>query len=329
MDFTFVYQIFLSVLSLLILVVPCFILAKSGTIGEGAEKALSAVVLYVCQPTMLFMSFQKTAFSTEIIVNMLVVFGLALAVHGVMIAIVVLAFRGTDARKRCLRFSSVFSNCGYMGIPFLQMLYGGSAIIGEITVYAGVVIGAFNLLAWTVGVYLMTGDKREMSVKKAVLNPNIIALTLGVLLFVTIKRPFTELAADGSELDAATEKLVKSLIFFSDMVTPLSMSVIGIKLSKISVKKLFASGSAYVAAAMKLIVMSVVTTLVVAFLPVSESVKNVLFFTLSMPTATMTVLLSVRYDSDAESATANVLLSTALSVATVPLMYMLFSILST
>ena len=325
MDVGFVYEIFLSVLSLVVLVIPCFALAKAKMIGAAAEKVLSTVVLYVCQPLMLFMSFQKTAFSTEIIVNMLLVFAFALIIHGAMIAMVFIAIRGSDARKRCIRFSAVFSNCGYMGIPFLTMLYGGD---GEILVYAGVVIGVFNILAWTVGVFMMTGDKKEISLKKAVFNPNIIALVLGVTLFVTVRRPLVDLAADGGSADAFVEKMMKSLAFFADMVTPLSMSVIGIKLSQNSLRRLFTDKAAYISSAMKLVLMPIIVTLFVAFLPIGASVKNVLFFTLSMPTATMAVLFSVRFDGDGELASANVLLSTVLSVASVPALYALFSLLS-
>ena len=124
MDFEFILNIFLTVLSLLMLMIPCFILAKAKLIGKGAEESLSTIVLFVCQPLMLFMSFQKTSFSPDILLNMLIVFLLALAVHGIMITLVFLLIRGDDKKKRCLRFTSVFSNCGYMGIPFLQLLYG-------------------------------------------------------------------------------------------------------------------------------------------------------------------------------------------------------------
>ena len=326
MDFRFIFEIFLTVASLLVLIVPCFILAKTKLIGESAEKALSVIVLYVCQPLLIVASFQKTHFSEEILVNMLIVFGLTFIVHAVMIALVYLITRGKteDKKVNCLRFSAVFSNCGYMGIPFLQLLYGDS---GEIIIYAAVVIGVFNLLTWTVGVMMMTGDKKAVSVKNALLNPNIIAIIIGVILFVTLRVPVTELAASGTVPDEIAEKLFKSVTFFADMVTPLSMSVIGIKLASVPLKKLFADKTAYFSAFLKLILMSLVTALSVAFLPVDTTVKNVLFFTLSMPSATMAVLFAIRFDGDGDAATANVLLSTVLSVVTIPLTFMIFNAL--
>ena len=330
MDLKFVYEIFLAVLTLLILVVPGFILARMKLIGKSAETVLSTIVLYVCQPLILVMSFQKTGFSSEILVNMLIVFGLAVLIHGIMIAGVMIFVRkgGDEGKRRVLRFAAVFGNCGYMGIPFLTILYGAKPEFGEVLVYAGVVIGVFNLLGWTVGAYLITGDKKQASLKKALLNPNIIGLIIGVLLFVILRKPVVDVAnelGDGGYLDAFLEKLAKSLNFFGDMVTPLSMTVIGIKLSQCTFKTIFGDKTAYLSSALKLIVMALVSILCVAFLPISNTVKCVLFFTLAMPSATMTVLLAVQNGGDGESAIADVLLSTILSVATIPLMYILFA----
>ncbi len=327
MDINFVFEIFMTVTSLLVLVVPCFILAKCKLIGQTAENVLSVVVLYVCQPLMLVVSFQKTAFSVDILKNMLIVFVLAVVVHAIMIALVMLIMRkrSGDKKANVLKFSAVFSNCGYMGIPFLQLLYGDAA--GEIIVYAGVVIGVFNILAWTIGVYMMTGDKSAVSVKKALLNPNIIGLIIGVIIFVILQKPVTQVFEAGSVGANVVTKLYKSVNFFADMVTPLSMSVIGIKLAYMSINKLFTDKTAYFSVLIKNVVMSFVALLVTVFLPVDITVKNVIFFTLSMPSATMSVLLAIRYDGDAEAATTNVLLSTALSVVTIPLLYMLFSAL--
>lgn len=327
MDLNFVLEIFLTVAALIVLVVPCFVLKKLNVVGNSAEGVLSDIVLYVCQPLMLVMSFQKTAFTAEVLLNMLIVFGLAVAIHAVMIGLIVLFTKGkgADERVRVLRFAAVFSNCGYMGIPFLQLLYGESA--GELLIYAGVVIGVFNLLAWTIGVYLITGDTKSVSFKKAALNPNIIGLIIGLTLFLTVQKPLADLAPASSVAGNIVSKLIKCVTFFADMVTPLSMSVIGIKLASMPLKKLVSDKYAYLSVASKNVLMSLVAMVFVAFLPIDGTVKNAIFFTLSMPSATMTVLLTVKHGGDGDLATSCVLLSTMLSVVTVPLIYALFSLL--
>ena len=107
------------------------------------------------------------------------------------------------------------------------------------------------------------------------------------------------------------------------MVTPLSMIVIGIKLANVDFKKLFLDGLAYVSSALKLVFMPLVSILVVAFLPIDSTIKYTVFFLFAMPSATGTVLFAVRFGKESDFASVCVLLSTILSILTIPLMYML------
>ena len=74
-----------TVIALVILVIPGFLLAKTKVLPEKADSVVSNIVLYGCQPVMLFMSFQNKEFSSELAVNMLIVAAGAAAVHLIMI----------------------------------------------------------------------------------------------------------------------------------------------------------------------------------------------------------------------------------------------------
>ncbi len=338
-------DVFISVVFLLLLAVPGFILAKVKFMPNGADGVLSTLVLYVCQPMLVLMSFQKTRFTPEVGINMLIVAGLTILVHLLMIFFMFLVYRHKTSKKieagidatiaeeeargqkiNCLRFAGIFSNCGFMGLPFLQSLFAGkTGIEGEILVYAGVVIAIFNLFTWSVGVFIVSGDRKQISVKKAIFNPTVIALIVGVLLFLVSPLPLKDLATQGGTLDKILEQLVKSFTFLAEMVTPLSMTVIGIKLANSNLKRIFLDKWAYVSAFNKLIVMSLVSMLVVAFLPISSIMKYCIFFLLSMPSATNTVMFAVRFGGDSDSGTVFVLLSTMLSCVTIPLMFLLMN----
>ncbi|MBQ3597214.1 MAG: AEC family transporter [Clostridia bacterium] len=320
-------DVLITVVFLLILMIPGFILAKTKMLGENADSVFSVLVLYVCQPALVFMAFQKTEYSPRLATNLLIVFGLAMAVHLISIGLFSLIFRNKDNSKKinCLKFASIFGNCGYMGLPFLQSLFGSTGMSGEILIYGGVVIAAFNFLTWSIGVYIMTGDKKQINVQNALVNPTVIALILGIVIFFVAKVPLVNLAEKGSFLDKTVEGFVKSINFLSEMVTPLAMTVIGVKLAKVSLKQLFLDKWAYVVALNKLIIVSLITILLVAFLPVDNVVKYALFFLLSMPSATNTVLFAVRFGGDGESGSVFVLLTTVLSIITIPLMFLVIN----
>ena len=320
-------NVLITVFALVLLAVPGFVLVKTKILSPKADAPLSALVLYGCQPVMVFMSFQKTAFTSEIAMNMLIVAGLAFAVQLVMVGLMYLLIRNksNDAKLNCVRFASVFSNCGYMGLPFLQALFSGGAFMGEIVIYGGIVIATFNILMWSIGIYMITGDKKQMSVKKAVLNPTVIGLILGIVVFLAVQTPLIDLVQEGTTEYLLVSKIVQSLNFVSDTVTPLSMIVVGIKLAGVNLKELFLDKWSYVACVCKLVVMSLVAMLIVAFLPISVVAKYAVFFCLSMPSATGTVMFAVNFGGDGKSASVIVLLTTVLSIITIPLMYLMFS----
>lgn len=322
-------DVLITVFSLVILAVPGFIFAKCKMLPQSASETISVIVLYGCQSFLVLTSFQNSVFNPSIAVNMLIVFGLAVALHLLMFGLIMLVTvkREPSARLKCVRYASLFSNCGFMGFPFLQSIFGELPSFGEIMIYAAVVVAVFNIMNWTLGVYIMTGSRKEISVKKILLNPVIISVVIGFLLFVLVGKPVADVAEEGSVLDKILTKFMGAMNFFSDMVTPLSMTVIGIKLANINFKRLFIDKSAYFTGAMKLLIMPLLTALAVAFLPVAEEIKYVTFFLLAMPTATSTVLFAVRFGGDGDAASISVLLSTILSVATIPLMYLLFGVM--
>ncbi len=325
MSITF-YDVLITVIFLLALALPGFILAKLKMLPEKASEAISVIVLYCCQSVLVITSFQKRAYDPQIGLNMLYVALIAVAVHLVMFAILKLVFikKSNDEKVRVVKFASVFSNCGFMGFPFLQSLFTGE-LQAEVMIYGAVIIGVFNLLTWTLGVYVMTGDRKQVSPKKILLNPVIISLVIGFLLFVIIKKPLVELPTEGSFMSSVVNKFMQSMNFLADMVTPCSMIVIGIRLANVDAKQLFLDKWAYASAFFKLIIMSFVSILAVVFLPVAATTKYTIFFLLSMPSATSTAMFAVKFGKDGDFASISVLLSTVLSVITIPLLYLVMS----
>lgn len=318
------YSVLFTVLSLVLLMIPGYIISKTKMVGESAQATLSTIVLYVSQPMLMIMSFQKANFTNELVINLLIVAGLTLVVHLIMIGFALSVIKGKEKVHNVMRFASIFSNCAYMGLPFLQLLFKNNST--EILMYGGIISSVFNLLNWSIGAYIMSGDKAEMSFKKAFLNPTVLAVFLGILLFVVFQKPIVNLTPEDSTADMILTKLMNSIDCIGNTVTPLSMMVIGMKLTSVNLKTLFLNKQAYISCACKLILMSLISILVVSFLNVDILVKYAVFFTLSMPSASATVMFAVKYDSDGQSASVFVLLSTLLSTLTIPLMFTLFKV---
>ena len=321
-------SVLIAVASLVILGVPAFVLVKLKALPKSAAEVLSTIALYVCSPAQILMSFQKTSFNPAIGKNILIVFGLSFVAFTLMIILVNLFLRGKsqELKRRVCRFAVVFPNCGYMGIPFLQMLFSNPAIQGEAILYTAITISIFHVYSWTYGVYSISKDKRNISIKNIILNPCIISVVLGFILFIGFKKPIVELAEVGTTAHTILSSLVKSINFMGDMVTPVAMFVIGIKLANVNLKQLFLDKWAYIATALRLIIMPMIIIFLVVFLPVPQIVKFCMFFLFAMPSATNTAMFAIKYGGDGDFASIEVLLSTVLSIITIPIMFLFFQL---
>lgn len=315
--------VLIAVFALLIMTIPGFIFGKLKIMPEKSAETCSKIVMYCCQTALAFNIFASKTYTSEIGKNMLIVFGLAVGLHLLMAILLQVFVRSKSDRATIIKNAGYLGNCGFMGIPFLQMLFGNGN--NDVLIYAAVIIVVFNLFNWTLGVFTISGDKKQISVKKILLNPVIIAIILGFVLFVTVQKPFVQILPEGTVWHSILEKVLLAIEAFSDMVTPLSMFVIGLRLSTVSLKQLFLDKDAYLVCLIKLILMPMITILVVAFLPVSNMVKYAIFLMLAMPSATSTSLFAVMYDKESNFSTVCVLLTTVLSIITIPVMFLVMS----
>ena len=122
--------------------------------------------------------------------------------------------------RRIMRYGSVYSNAGFMGIPLTSSLFGATGVF-----FAVASLAAFNIFSWTHGISLFTGRQgnRRENFKQIVLNPNIIAIVVGLILFVTSFR-----------LPTIANSAIK---YVSSVNTPLSMIVIGNSLADVKLNR--------------------------------------------------------------------------------------------
>ncbi len=318
-------EVLISCVAMLLLAIPGFILVKVKMLNSNAEKAFSNFVLYVSQSFMMFMCFQGKYYTPSIGKNMLIVAGLTAIPYFVFALILKFVNLKSQEKSRIFRYSSIFGNVGFMGIPFIKMLFANSPQLGDILIYVAVAITVFNILNWTLGVYIVSGDKKEISIKKVVLNPVIISIVLGCLVFVALQKPIVDLAPSDSVLDGFLEKLISVFNYLSDTVTPLSMAVIGMKLANVKLKQVFLDKDAYMPSIVKLVILPIFVAILLAYLPIAVEIKYAIFLTASMPSATSAALFAIKFNVETEYASVVVLLSTILSIVTIPLTFLMFT----
>lgn len=231
---------------MLILITVGILCSKTGIIGKNANKDLSKLVLQVVNPVMIFMSYQ-TDYKPELVRNLLITFVLSVGAILVTAAGAYILIHRKDGREIDIeRFSAIYSNCGFMGIPLLHSLFGMEGVF-----YLTAFITVFNIAVWTHGIILISGERSLNKVIKVFYSPTIISIALGLIcFFCRIRIP-----------DVPT----KALDFISDLNTPLAMIVSGVTMADTSVLKLLKKPRIYYISALRLIILPLLRLLCVHF----------------------------------------------------------------
>ena len=321
-------RIIYNVALLFIMMLPGIIMKKCKMSVDGFGKGLSNLVLYIAQPALIFTAYLRP-YSEEILLNSIYVLVLSILVHAIFAVVAMLSYKkAPDAMRRMLRFATIFSNAAFMGIPLISAVledtYPGA------TVYASIYNITFNLFLWSLGVYICT-DKRDVnengieddeehikhgaSPLKALYHPVTIAAAIGLVFFIL---PIN---------DYVPSIIEESFVMLKNLVAPLSMVVIGLRLADMDFRGVFKDKFMYLFLAMRHILLPLaaigIVKLTGLIVPVSEVVEMAVVIMAAAPAATSATMFAEMYECDANYVSRLVTVSTLLSIATMPLIIML------
>lgn len=261
----------------------------SGEIGK--------VLLYVIMPVAILKSYMKE-YSGEMLAGFLI--SLLAAFGSLMLSILVstLVFR----KKSTIRqFGAAFSNAGFIGIPLVQMTLGEEAVF-----YVASFVALLNILQWTYGIFIITGNKSQVSLKKITTNPIVISFIAGLLLFF---------------LPIEIPEMVTNVIgTLAAMNAPLAMIILGAYLAQVRLRELFTDRLTYLCTAVRLIVIPVLT--IALFLVVPDkygTVRLAVMLAAAAPVGSNVAIFAQLFHKEYTDAVKDVCLSTLFSILTMPL----------
>lgn len=306
MDFSLGLTVANQVAIMVIMIAIGFFCYKKELLTEAGVKSMSAILLNVVTPCMLINAYQQE-FNTELAVKFLTAAGAAVLLHLIMITIISLVFKKQEnpMLKKVNTFLSIYSNCGFMGLPLLN------AALGDEGVFLGsAYLAVFSLMYWTQGVYVFSGDKRDMISKKAILNPGVLGVLIGLVFF------FGRIKLPG--LIGTTVSGIAALN------TPVAMFVIGSFLAKTKVKSALKNPNVWLVTVLRLLVLPLIS-LGVLFVLTKTGIADPLaamavLLQVSAPCATVGSLFAVKFGYDPTYASEVIAISTLLSMVTIPLM---------
>lgn len=276
---------------------------KTGVLKAEGRQTLSNLLVYLVVPAMIVHSYMME-FSEEILRNLLAAFGLS--IFAILIGTVItlaLTHRQKDRRAPIFRFACVFSNAAYMGFPLISALFGSEGLL-----YASAYVTVFNILLWTMGYDMVSGSSSPKEVARSLLHtPVLYAMVVGLAIYL-LQIPVPALIAQPLEL-------------LSNMNTPLSMIITGILIATGDLKHIFTDRHIWKLAALRMLLIPAVCLAAFAALGLLRfgmSAQVVLLLE-CCPAAAITSVFAVQFGHDEQFAAGCVVLTTLLSILTLPL----------
>ena len=289
-----------QVSTLFLMMAVGFVLGKWKKITAAGTGEMSSLLLYVVAPCIIIDSFQ-----TDYDPALLRTLGLGAVVELVFFflyaMIVKLFFRKEDEDTRIsFRFGAMYGNTGFMGLPLIQAIMGDEALI-----FAVVSLMVFNVVVWSHGYMMMNGSSHGFSLKKALLTPGLLAVVVGLPLFLT-----------QTTLPGVLHTAVR---YIDSMNTPLAMVVIGAQMARADIGALLRDKKLFEASALKLVLIPVFTAIVLLPLRHDPLLYTATVILAAAPTAGITSMFAERFGRAPERTAGLVSLSTLLSIFTLPI----------
>ena len=296
-----------GVLSLLIVCLVGFVLARSGLVPKETGRLLPRFVACVALPPYLFHSI-ATTFAREDMRHLLL--GALVPIASILLTFTValLVARGTRvARKRfglyCASFSC--SSAVFIGIPMCDALLGPRSIP-----YALLYYFANAAFFWTIGSYLIASDTRRQSAfskrqaTRALLSPPLLGFALGLATaLLNIELP---------------DFVLRSAAIVGQLTTPLALLYIGFGLSLVPWRD-FLSRDLLTVSTGRLVLCPLITLLVVKALGIAPYVGTVFVVQAALPAVMQAPILSAHHRTDPEFGTLVVTATTLGCILTLPI----------
>ena len=289
-----------KIIEMFMILLVVIIIYKGKIIDDVSTKHLSNVLLLLVSPLLIVQSYQID-FNKKLLYGLLWALLASFLTFLFMIIVSEFLFHGNKNRSSVEKIAVSYSNSGFIGIPLISGVLGDKGVF-----YMTAYITVFNVLLWTHGVVLMGDSKDLKGAWKNFLSPAIIAVIVGIILFLFQLR--------------LPQFIENPLEMIASMNTPLGMIVAGANLAQGNILKSLKNKRLYYLSFIKLIVYPLAGIIILWLLPLEFEVAFTVFIALACPAGASVVMFAQRYDRDAYYGSEIFVITTLLSAITLPLL---------
>lgn len=297
-----------EIIKLFVIMFMGYTVVKAGLMKSSESKSVSVIMVYLVIPCVILNAFQ-VEYTPDVQKGLLLACAAAVAVHILFLLLTAILKKPLhlDVIERA---TIIYSNAGILVIPLVQELLGQ-----EYVIYSSAYIAVQLILIWT-HCKNMLCEEDKLEWKKVLLNVNIISIIVGVVLFIF-----------RIQLPSGAQDVLNMM---NNMIGPLGMLLAGMVIAEVPLKTVFTRKRSYLSAALRLFIYPVFVLILMKVLQTLASIQDskqilltVYLASITPACATVTSMAQL-YDKDAAYSSSLYVLTTLLSIATMPVMVGLF-----
>lgn len=295
-----------QVIILYLIVAVGFAADKAGVFTEKTAKLCTGLLINIVTSAVIIESFITLEYSPDATKSLFMALGCGFLLHAVSALISTFTFRRTPQERACIfRYAAAYGNCGYMGLPLANAVFGSEGVF-----YCSAVIISFQIFCFTHGVYLMNKGKAEgkqkFQFKTLLLNPGVLSVIIGLPIYLSrINLP---------------DLIIEPVSYIGSLNTPLAMLIFGTYLANTNFKTIFKEWRILGVAGLKLIIQPLLMLGIFRLLGISGTLLGSVLVPASAPPATNTAIFAAKYDRDTGLASQVVSVVSLISIITMPVM---------
>lgn len=290
------------------MIIMGYTLVKLKIVKSEDSKVLSMVCLYLIMPCVIINSF-LIEFTPEKLKGLGLAVGVAIVIHFVAWVFIrilgkVLSFNPVE------KASVMYSNAANMVIPVVMSVLGDEWVL-----YSSAFVSVQLVLLWTHCKSMLSNEK-GFELKKIYTNINLIAIFIGILLFIT-----------KIHIPSVLQGTLKSV---GGTVAPISMIITGMIMAGAELKKVFVNGRIYLVLFFRMIFFPFIVFMIIYFTGITKVIDNgamillVTFIATITPTASSITQMAQVYGNNEQYAGAINIMTTIVSIVTMPIMVALY-----
>lgn len=291
----------------LLIVIGVFAKRKS-ILPKESNGVLTDFLINIILPCNIINSF-RAELKIEVLINFVRIFLLAFGIQIFAIIINNFLYRNqSEERQKVLKYATVISNAGFMGMAVVEGVFGMAGAM-----YASISLISQRALLWSAGLaYFTKANTKKELFKKILTHPCLVSVYIGLILMI-FQIPLPDF-------------LGRTIRSIGNTTTPVSMILIGLILGEIKDLKNFVTKTVMFYTTIRLVGLPLIVFLVGKFFGFDEILIDVQILITGMPAASTTAILAGKYNGDVEFATKCILVSSALSMITIPIWCLILKI---